>query len=104
MRTIAWTGVRPPPAVSARLRAAGMSIERDAAEDLPLVVATAAAARVPAPHAERGRWLWISAVAVPPARATDAVLRGAYDVVALSDRDAATTIVTRLEEMLAAEP
>jgi len=45
-----------------RLRAAGMSIERDAAEDLPLVVATAAAARVPAPHAERGRWLWISAV------------------------------------------
>ena len=42
--------------------------------------------------------------AVPPARATDAVLRGAYDVVALSDRDAATTIVTRLEEMLAAEP
>jgi DNA-binding NtrC family response regulator len=81
-----------------------MSIERDAAEDLPLVVATAAAARVPAPHAERGRWLWISAVAVPPARATDAVLRGAYDVVALSDRDAATTIVTRLEEMLAAEP
>ena len=104
MRTIAWRGVRPPPAVSARLRAAGMSIERDAAEDLPLVVATAAAARVPAPHAERGRWLWISAVAVPPARATDAVLRGAYDVVALSDRDAATTIVTRLEEMLAAEP
>jgi len=104
MRTIAWTGVRPPPAVSARLRAAGMSIEREAAEDLPLVVATAAAARVPAPHAERGRWLWISAVAVPPARATDAVLRGAYDVVALSDRDAATTIVTRLEEMLAAEP
>jgi DNA-binding NtrC family response regulator len=104
MRTIAWTGVRPPPAVSARLRAAGMSIEREAAEDLPLVVATAAAARVPAPRAERGRWLWISAVAVPPARATDAVLRGAYDVVALSDRDAATTIVTRLEEMLAAEP
>ena len=97
-------GVRPPAAVSERLRAAGRSVEREDPEDLPLVVATATAARLPAPRAERGRWLWISASAVPPARATDAVLRGAYDVVALSDRDAAATIVTRLEEMLAAEP
>ena len=104
MRAIAWTGVRPPAAISERLRAAGMYIEREDPEDLPLVVATATAARVPAPRAERGRWLWISAAAVPPARATDAVLRGACDVVALSDRGAAATIVTRLEEMLAAEP
>jgi DNA-binding NtrC family response regulator len=80
-----------------------MHIEREDPEDLPLVVATAAGARVPTPHAERGRWLWISATAVPQARAADAVLRGAYDVVALTDRDAAATIVTRLDEMLAPE-
>jgi len=103
MGTVAWVGVRPSPAVSDRLRAAGIHLERDDPEDLPLVVSTATAARVPAPHAERGRWLWISAAPVPHARATDAVLRGAYDVVALSDRDAAATIITRLEEMLAAE-
>jgi DNA-binding NtrC family response regulator len=104
MRAIAWAGVRPSPAVSERLRTAGMHIEREDPEDLPLVVATAAGARVPTPHAERGRWLWISAAAVPQARAADAVLRGAYDVVALTDRDAAATIVTRLDEMLAPEP
>jgi len=104
MGAIAWEGVRASPAVSQRLRAAGIHIERDDPQDLPVVVATATAAKVPAPHAERGRWLWISAAAVPQARATDAVLRGAYDVVALTDRDAVATIVTRLEEMLAAEP
>jgi DNA-binding NtrC family response regulator len=103
MGAIAWVGARPSAAVSERLRAAGIHVEHADQEDLPLVVSTATAAKVPAPHAERGRWLWISAAAVPEARATDAVLRGAYDVVALTDRDAAATIITRLEEMLAAE-
>ena len=103
MGAVAWVGVRPSPEVVERLRVAGIHIERDDPEELPLVVSTATAAKVPAPHAERGRWLWIAAAAVPHARATDAVLRGAYDVVALTARDAAATIVTRLEEMLAAE-
>ena len=103
MRAIGWVGVRPSAAVSERLRTAGIHVEREDLQDLPLVVSTATAAKIPAPHAERGRWLWISAAAVGQSRATDAVLRGAYDVVALSDRDAAATILTRLEEMLAAE-
>jgi DNA-binding NtrC family response regulator len=71
---------------------------------LPLVVATATAAKVPAPRAERGRWLWLSGQAVPEARASDAVRRGAYDVIALSSPDAADTLVARLEEMLTPEP
>src|SRR5689334_10623347 len=103
VRSIAWMGMRPPAAVSERLRAAGIHVERDDRQDLPLVMSTATAAKVPASRAERGRWLWISAAAVPNARATDAVLRGAYDVVALTDRDAAATIAIRLEEMLASK-
>src|SRR5262249_51695369 len=101
MRSIAWVGKRPASSVAQRLSAAGIQIDREDPEDLPLVVATATSAKIPAPGVERGRWLWISAAPVPAARAADAVLRGAYDVVALDSADAADTIVSRLEEMLA---
>src|SRR5262245_48821203 len=104
MRSIAWVGGRPAPAVAQRLQAAGIVIDRDDPEDLPLVVATGTAAKVPAPRVERGRWLWVSHAPVPAARAADAVLRGAYDVVAIGGGGALDTLVTRLEEMLTPEP
>src|SRR5262245_43446905 len=104
MRCVAWVGKRPASGVAQRLSAAGIQIDREDPEGLPLVVATATGAKVPAPGAERGRWLWVSAAPVPAARAADAVLRGAYDVVALGSHGAADTIVSRLEEMLAPEP
>jgi DNA-binding NtrC family response regulator len=104
MHTVSWLGPGPARAVAERLRAAGIHVAREVSGTAPIVVATAAAAKVPSPHAERGRWIWVSARAVPPRRAADAVLRGAYDVVPLDARSAADTIVARLEELLTPDP
>jgi len=104
VRSIRCTGVALPKALAERLRAADIHVEREPDDDLPVVVMTATAARVPATHAGRGRWLWISAAPVPPARASDAVLRGAYDVVSLGRVGAFDAVVARLEEMLTPEP
>jgi len=104
MKLVGWLGPAPSPALATRLEAAGIHINRGEATRTPLVVATATAAKVPTPHAERGRWLWVAARAVPPGRASDAVLRGAYDVVSLTSRDATDTIVARLEELLTPDP
>jgi len=104
MKQVGWLGAAPPTPLATRLDAAGIHVSRGDAARSPLVVATATAAKVPTPHAERGRWLWVAARAVPPGRAVDAVRRGAYDVVALTDRDATDTIVARLEELLTPDP
>lgn len=76
MRGIGWTGPGPSRALVERLKASEIAIDREERSGLPLVVATAASTRVPAARAERGRWIWLSATSVAPARATDAVLRG----------------------------
>src|SRR5215471_445798 len=104
MRCIAWTGTPPDRALADRLRTLDIRIERDDPDDLPLVVSTATAAKLPAPRAERGRWVWLSGQAVNPARAIDAVLRGAYDVVALDAPDAMDRLVARLDELLTPDP
>ncbi len=104
MNYIGWTGRPPDRQIAAALAARGIAIDRADRDALPLVVATASADRVPAAHAERRRWLWVCAVAVAAGRVTDAVLRGAYDVISLRAPDAAATIVARVEEMLTPEP
>jgi DNA-binding NtrC family response regulator len=104
MHCVAWVGTPPPRALAERLRGREIRIDRDETEGLPLVVSTATAAKLPSPRSERGRWLWVSGQKVPEGRASDAVLRGAYDVVALVAPDAIETIVTRLEELLTPDP
>src|SRR5262245_1679081 len=104
MRTIGWSGPGPSRAVAARLQAAGLHVDREDRDGLPLVVATASAAKVPTPAAERGRWLWLANAAVPAPRAADAVIRGAYDVVSLAGPGALDTLVARCDEMLTPEP
>jgi len=104
MRLVGWVGPGPSKALAGRLHAAGIDVDRGNAARTPLVVATATAAKVPAAHAERGRWLWVAAQRVGSGRAVDAVARGAYDVVSLTARDAADTIVARLDELLTPEP
>src|SRR5262249_9680249 len=101
MDAIAWIGRSPSREVLARLKSAGLTIDRDDTEGLPLVVSTGTAERVPAPRLPRGRWIWLSAKLVPEARAFDAVLRGAYDVLspAVAGVDVAALLVTRLQEM-----
>jgi DNA-binding NtrC family response regulator len=104
MRYVGWTGPPPSRALAERLRTNGIGIDREERGGLPLVVVTSTAGRVPAPRAARGRWIWVSGIAVAPARAMDAVLRGAYDVVSLSAGDASDVIVARLDELLTPEP
>jgi DNA-binding NtrC family response regulator len=104
MPCIGWIGVAPSRALAERLRALDVRVDRDDPDGLPLVVCTATAAKVPSPRAERGRWIWVSAQPVPPARALDAVLRGAYDVIALASPDAVDAVITRLDELLLPDP
>src|ERR1051326_4540790 len=104
MKYIGWGGPSPSRQLADRLRGHEIQIDRDDREGLPLVVFTATAAKVPTPRSERGRWLWLSGTPVPGGRASDAVLRGAYDVITLTTRDAIDTLVARLEELLTPEP
>jgi|KBSMisStandDraft_5_1062788.scaffolds.fasta_scaffold27495_2 DNA-binding NtrC family response regulator len=104
MHTVGWIGPPPSRALTERLRAREIHLDREEREGLPIVVATATAAKLPSPRAERGRWIWVSGQPVPAARASDAVLRGAYDVIALDAPDAIETIVARLEELLTPDP
>ena len=104
MHTVGWIGPPPSRALTERLRAREIHLDREEREGLPIVVATATAAKLPSPRAERGRWIWVSGQPVPAPRASDAVLRGAYDVIALDAPDAIETIVARLEELLTPDP
>jgi len=104
MRLVGWTGPPPSRALVERLKGADIGIDREERTGLPLVAATATSTRVPAPRAARGRWVWVSTAAVPAARVTDAVLRGAYDVIGLSATGAFDALVARLEELLTPEP
>src|SRR3954462_8837434 len=104
MTTIGWTGTPPPRTLADQFRSRDIHIDVTDREGLPLVVSTATAAKIPSPRAERGRWLWVSGREVPAARATDAVLRGAYDVVTLGGTGAFDAISARIEELLTPEP
>jgi len=104
MKSIAWGGPGPSRALAERLRARDIHIDREDREGLPLIVATATAVKLPSIAAEPRRWLWVSGQPVPASRAADAVLRGAYDVIALTSRDALDAISDRLEELLTPEP
>ena len=104
MPHLAWSGPPPGSRLAAALAAHGLAIDRDAPDGLPLVVSTASPGRVPHPRAERGRWLWLCARPVSPGRVTDAVLRGAYDVVWAGAPEAGATLVARIEELLVPEP
>jgi DNA-binding NtrC family response regulator len=104
MHSIGWAGRSPDRPLAAALTERGIAIDRTDTDGLPRVVATASADRVPAAPAERRRWLWICAAPVAAGRVTDAVLRGAYDVISLRAPDAIATIVARIEEMLTPEP
>src|SRR3954470_6138804 len=104
MPCLAWTGPAPGRTLIDRLRTAGLTIDRDDREGLPLVVATATSERIPAPAVERGRWIWLSAKPIAAARAADAVLRGAYEAISLAVPDGGDVLVARLLELAAPEP
>jgi len=104
MRTIAWTGGGSDSELRKALAARHITIDAESDADLPLVVTTMSARKVPAPQRPRRSWIWVCAENVPADRAIDAVARGAYDVISRRAPNAASTLLDRLEEMLAAEP
>ena len=91
MSSVAWVGPPPSRALAERLRTREIHIDREEREGLPLVVSTATAAKLPSPHAERGRWIWVSGQVVPAGRASDAVLRGATTTTPSPSKRAPTT-------------
>ncbi len=71
----------------------------------PMVVYSTRARRVPVVRGVSGRaWIWVTAQAAGEERCREAVLAGAYDVIALDGRDAVAQIVARVEELLLVEP
>ena len=77
MPSIAWSGPPPSPDLSAALLSSRLLIDR----------------------AARGRWIWLAGQAPGQRHTVDAVLRGAYDVIVVRDRDATARLVARLGEL-----
>lgn len=103
MPSIAWSGRPPTGIVSAALAERRIVVDREVPDGLPLVVATTSGRRVPAPSVARGKWIWLAGQQPGQRRVTDAVVRGAYDVIWQGDRDVANRLVARVEEMLVPE-
>lgn len=104
MLTIAWTGPAAPPAIADALRRRSMRVVRGVSADASAhVVATASSGRVPAAPAG-ARWIWVCRGEASDARRTEAILRGAYDVVDARAADAGTELASRLEELVVPDP
>ena len=98
-QSIVWQGAAPSDDVGRALRAAGIDVVKSSAAGRPVVVSTATATRPPAAPRDAASWVWASRDRVPPLAAREAVLRGAYDVVSLTDADAGARLVRRLREL-----
>jgi DNA-binding NtrC family response regulator len=108
--TLCWVGTPAPAALVATLAAQGIQVVRNretgagtqAERDgpAPLVVSTRQAGRVPARGGPAGTWLWVNTARVSEGLQLEAVARGAYDVISLTQPDAAAQIVVRVRELL----
>src|SRR3989442_675241 len=96
-------GAAPPRPFAAALAKAGITLHAGGVRgQAPCVVVSSGGRR---PRAQSGRpWIWVGDGSVTDAMATEAVLDGAYDVVALSAPDAVARIAARVRELLAIEP
>jgi DNA-binding NtrC family response regulator len=101
MRLVAWQGPPAPPAITAALRGADMSLARGGTHDAeaPLVLFTSTR-KLPAVVRPAGRWIWLCAEDPGEARSIEATLRGAYAVVSLRSGEAAADLVSRIQELL----
>ena len=104
MVTSAWIGSPAPAGLAAALRTRQVRIVRGNVSDAAAVlVHTASARRTPSAPAH-ARWIWVTRGAVTEERRTDAILRGAYDVIDLRSPTAADDLAARLEELAVPEP
>src|SRR5438128_1376119 len=104
MDELRWLGDLPAPRVQKLLEAAGFRAATQTSEDhSACVVCTRSAKRVPAAPGEGMAWLWLCAERVPPAQATEAVVRGAYEVLSLADPELQQRLPQRLRELYSGE-
>jgi DNA-binding NtrC family response regulator len=95
---------RLPARLLRELREAGFDIRRGpAAVPAPAIVFTPTG-RVPSGRLGPGGWIWVTGGSVDDRRRRQAVLKGAYAVVALTEPDPAPTLIARLREVLVSDP
>jgi DNA-binding NtrC family response regulator len=103
MTTASWVGPRAPAGLVDALRTRQVRVVRgDARDGAVRLIYTASARRVPKVTAD-GRWIWVARGAVTQERRTEAILRGAYDVIDLRSPTAADDLAARLEELAVPE-
>jgi transcriptional regulator with PAS, ATPase and Fis domain len=108
MREIIWRGDAPPRALLKALQEHDVAVhvgrEADAAA-AALVWFSARMRRVPVAAATNGRpWIWVAQQEPGEERRLEAVLAGAYDVIALDAIDAVAQVIARVAELSVTEP
>ena len=96
---VVWHGAPPSAALKRLLDGAGVAVSKAGRGDRTVVVSTVSGGRPPAAPHGASSWLWASRTRVSSLVAREAVLRGAYDVVSLADRDGGDRLVRRLGEL-----
>ena len=104
MHEILWAGDAAPNVVASSLRALHIAIAAKSAAPLAFILSTRTARDMPPAPSASVPWIWLTRAAVEDAARTEAVLRGAYDVVSFAERGAVERLVQRLKELLAREP
>jgi two-component system response regulator HydG len=89
--------------VDAAFKAAGFVRVTTESPEAPVVIATESS-RLPTVPASCPGWIWISATRLDEHRRREAVLRGAYDALSMSDPNVATDLVARITELLVPLP
>jgi len=103
MPAIIWRGPAPPAAINRVLAERKLRIGADSDGQLPGVIFSPALHRVPTAFIS-GNWIWLAPSRITESRALEAVLRGAYATVSLSDQDAPAQLAARLSELVQIEP
>ena len=104
MTKVSWAGPGAPAGLVDALRTRLVQVVRGNARDgVARLIYTASARRVPRVPAD-GRWIWIARGAVTQEQRTEAILRGAYDVIDLRSPTATDDLAARVEELAIPEP
>src|SRR5262245_14933779 len=107
MIKVSWVGPVAPAGLVDALRTRQVQVVRGNTRDgVARLIYTASARRVPRGPAD-GRWIWVCRGAVTQAQRTEAIVRGAYDVIDLRSSSSATAtddLAARVEELAVPEP
>jgi DNA-binding NtrC family response regulator len=103
MKLAAFRG-NVPARIVETLRIHGIELTRTGTAGCPLIVSTSGLRRRAWPKAPSAPWIWLTRRDVSAGQRTDAVLAGAYDVIALNLPDAGEALAARLAELVEPPP